>query len=180
MRLRHFISLLLVVFVLIASVKPAQAHVLFVDRNTNIAAIFHSNPNDDPIAGERSELYFDVQDKNTNVRIPYSGYDLYVTDESGQETILITRASGSTVSTNYIFPAQGLYLLSLRSQSKYDTFQKVAINGSIRIERGLGIAAPRKDSELPTIGIIAGLTATSLLAILFINNRKKIIAYSTF
>lgn len=178
--MKHLITLVLAVVVFIYTTNPVQAHVLFVDKNTNVAAVFHSNPNDDPVAGEDSELFFDIQDANSSVRIPYSGYDLIITDESGEQTTLSTTASGTSVKANYVFPSQGLYKLSLRSQPKYDQFQKVVIEGSLRINRGIGSSKVEQSNAVPVAGVIVSLTAFMMLAITFSNNRQLISRNSTF
>lgn len=174
-----FISLLIAGLIALIPARPAAAHVLFIDQRTNIAAVFHANPNDDPVAGEMSELFFDIQDKNSSVRIPYSGYDLVITDEAGQRTTVRMSASGSTVQAKYTFPSQGLYLLSVQSQPEYDEFQKVSINGSLRVTRGVGVSA-KPDSSLPLIGLIGSGTGMFLLGITFTNNRHKILRNSKF
>lgn len=173
------LSLFIAILIALVPVRPAAAHVLFIDKQTNIAAVFHSNPNDDPVAGEESELFFDIQDKNSSVRIPYSGYDLIITDETGQRTRLRMSASDSTVQAKYTFPSQGLYLLSVQSQPEYDAFQKVSINGSLRVTRGVGASA-KPDNSLPLIGLVGSGTAIFLLGITFFNNREKILRNSKF
>ncbi len=176
-----FVALLAAMLpVLMLTNDTVQAHVLFIDNNTNVAAVFHSNPNDDPVAGEPSELFFDIQDQNSTVRIPYTGYELFITDETGNETKLTTTASGSSVKIDYTFPSQGLYLLSLRSQPKYDAFQKVVIDGSLRIERGAGVSSKVENKTPQILGLIASLTAAAVLSITFINNRAVILRYSRF
>lgn len=176
-----FVALLAAILPLLLLVNnTVQAHVLFIDTKTNVAAVFHSNPNDDPVAGEPSELFFDVQDQNSTVRIPYTGYELFVTDEAGNETKLLTTASGSSVKIDYTFPSQGLYLLSLRSQPKYDAFQKVVIDGSLRVERGVGASATTENTTPQILGLITSLTAVAVLTITFVNNRVAILRYSRF
>lgn len=181
MKITRILSLVVAtVAVFAVTTSTASAHVLFVDRKTNIAAVFHSNPNDDPVAGEDSELFFDIQDKTSDVRIPASGYDLFITDEQGNETKLEVTAYDSTAQVDYVFPSQGLYLLSLRSQPKYDQFQKVVLSGSIRIERGIGVSTAVPSNTVPTLGLVLGTTAIALLTITFINNKAIIIRKSTF
>lgn len=178
--MKYLVALVLATAVYMHSITQVQAHVLFVDKNTNVAAVFHSNPNDDPIAGENSELFFDIQDASSSVRIPYSGYDLMVTNETGERTTISTTASGTSVKAEYVFPSQGLYKLSLRSQPKYDQFQKVVIEGSLRINRGIGSSQVVQSNALPTTGLIVSLTALAMLAIVFSNNRQLISRKSTF
>lgn len=155
-----------------------SAHVLIVDQRTKVAAVFHTNPDDDPIAGETSELYFDIQDKTSDVRIPYSGYELVVRDEAGNQSQVPVRAAGSTVIAEYVFPAQGLYELTLRSQPQYRAFQEVALQASLRVSRSAGVAPQTPNHAWASAGLAGGLLATAMLAILFLNNRRETIARS--
>lgn len=167
-----------VIFTLLSG--NTQAHVLFIDEQTNIAAIFHSNPNDDPAAGESSELFFDIQDKNSDVRIPYSGYDLIIINSTGEKTIVPTSAFGSTVKAEYVFPSKGLYSIALESQPKYDAFQKVRIAGSLRINRGIGQTSVSPDYAFAVYALVAAGAALCITVIIFINNRRDVFTKSTF
>lgn len=178
---RFYAALSLSIMVLVTAVTPvAHAHVLFVDEAARVAAVFHSNPDDDPIAGEVSELYFDIQDDDSRARIPYSGYNLSITDEAGQVTKVPLRVSDSTVIAEYTFPSRGLYKLSLRSQPAYDEFQKVSLSGSIRVNRGVGTTTITRSNDAAILGLTAGMTAFALLAIVFVTYRKDILAKSRF
>lgn len=178
---RKIVGVIAVLVLLLAPHKIAQAHVLLVDKQTNIAAVFHTNPQDDPIAGEDSELYFDIQDKNSEVRIPYDGYSLLITDEVGNETAVKIKAAGSTVIAEYVFPSRGLYRLDLKSLPQYDDFQKVAMSSSLRVNRGVGTANLNVNkNQWANVGLIGSGLSIVLLAVTFFNNRKNILAKSKF
>lgn len=60
----HFICLIVLgVLILPASVS---AHVLITDKNNQIGSVLHITPDDDPIAGQPSALYFDIESKNVS------------------------------------------------------------------------------------------------------------------
>ncbi len=185
--IKGFLAVLLMILVgMLASMSgTASAHILVVDRSTRIAAVFHTNPDDDPVAGEGSTLYFDIQDKNSQVRIPYNGYDLFVTDERGQQTKVAVQSAGSTAIADYTFPAQGLYQLSLKSQPQYDSFQKVSLDTSLRISRGIAApiagnaaAASTDKNSWAIFGLTGGLIVWAMLGIIFVNNRRDVLAQS--
>ncbi len=170
----------LVAVVALASTQTAFAHVLLVDRQANIAAVLHVDPGDDPVAGQPSRLYFDIQDDKSYVRIPYSVYRLVVTDESDQETSVVTHAVGSTVAAEYTFPAQGLYRLSLRTAPNFASGQKVSLEDSIRISRG-GVAMSGSDRyPVANAALVISVVAVALLIISAINNRQEIGKISKF
>ncbi len=160
---------------------PAQAHVLLTDTKANIGAVLHTNPDDDPIAGESNQLYFDLQDKNSKVRITYSGYELLITDEQGKTAKPPLEIADTTLIADYNFPRQGLYKLTLRSKPSYEQFQKVAMVYSLRVSRGVVNPAETKE-EYPLATIVALGTAITfaVLVILAVNNRREIARHSTF
>lgn len=161
---------------------PVSAHVLLRNEEETIGAVFHANPEDDPIAGQRSELYFDIQDKNSSVRIPYDGYDLFITNEAGEEVQVETGVSDSTIIAGYTFPSQGLYIMTLRSQPKYDEIQKIVLTDSIRVTRGVVGAGtvPDETHDTAEILLIASGTLFLVLGVTAFNNRRAIIAKSKF
>ncbi len=141
----------------------------------------HINPDDDPIAGQVSQLYFDVQDKNSEVRIAYSGYELVVTNENGVATTVPLSISGSTLGTDYTFPTTGLYSLTLRSKASYDQFQKVSMQDSIRVSRGpTNTASATPEHPMASVVVLGSAVALVVLAILAFNNRQNIARQSKF
>jgi hypothetical protein len=152
----------------------AWAHVLVVDHQSNIAAVLHSNPDDDPVAGQTSQLFFDVQDAKSNAHIPYAAYQLVVGDESGNKIFVVTHAYGSTVSAEYTFPSQGLYQLSLRSNPAYYGLQKVSLDTSLRVSRGAGARLDRPRHDWATDSLIVAAVLMVLLLITGFNNRREI------
>lgn len=179
--IRYVSVFVLTLLVFLSQAGLAQAHVLLRDDTVNIGAVLHIKPDDNPIAGEISELYFDIQDKNSSVRIPYSGYDLIVTDEANQSTTVATEVSDSTVIAKYNFPTQGLYRLELKSKAQYDQFQKVSMQDSLRVERGVvGGAAVVKDVSWAQTGLVIGLAGIGVLLLVAWNNRVTIARQSTW
>ncbi len=177
---KYLLSLVCLVLVT-AWTTSVSAHVLLRDARADIGAVLHINPDDDPIAGQTSQLYFDLQDKNSQVRIAYSGYELIIADErNGAVTVPLT-VSGSTLQVEYTFPSQGLYRLTLRSKASYDQFQKVAMRDSLRVSRGV---AGRIDSKpkhpLASVISLAVTVAFISLVILAWNYRHIIARHSRF
>lgn len=159
--------------------KAVFAHVLLEDKNAEVGAVLHLTPDDDPIAGQNSQLFFDIQDKNTQARIPYSGYELLSTNESNTTTAIPLEVSGKTLTANYTFPVQGVYRLELKSKQSYDSFVKVSILYTLRVSRGkLQPGAISKKQDGANLGIIASIAATGGLIIVGFNNRREIISKS--
>lgn len=173
-------AILLAGLIVVLMPQSASAHVLLIDRQANIAAVLHVNPDDDPVAGQPSQLFFDVQDNDSQVRVPYSAYELAVTNEADATVVVRMQSNGSTVSADYTFPSQGLYRLSLRSASTYNGPQKVSLDTSLRISRGEGLFKAEERYPWATAGMYIGAVALIMLMIQAVNNRKSIVAYSHF
>ncbi len=177
---RYIVGLILVTAATLWPI-PAQAHVLLADTKANIGAVLHINPDDDPVAGQTNQLYFDLQDKNSQVRIAYSGYELLVMDEQGKGAKPVLEIADSTLIASYNFPRQGLYKLTLRSKSSYEQFQKVSMTYSLRVSRGTANPAETKEEyPLATVTAMGAGIALTVLTILAYNNRRLIARHSTF
>lgn len=166
---------------LIAIPGSADAHVLLRDTKTNIGAVLHINPDDDPAAGPISQLYFDIQDQKAATRIPYTGYQLLITNEQGATRQTALDANGSNVTANYAFPTQGVYKLELRSGPRYDDFAHVSLTYSLRVSRGVaGQNAAQNDHPLANIAAVISASLLLALAIIALNNRYAIRKNSKF
>src|SRR6478672_7835545 len=56
------LSLALIVSALI--VTPAYAHVIIRDDASKVGAVLHVTPDDDPVAGEHSDLFFSLENQS--------------------------------------------------------------------------------------------------------------------
>lgn len=110
-----------------------QAHVLVSDEQDSKGAILHVSPDDDPIAGEESDLFFDLQDDELDADyVPY----LSIANEDGQVDDVDVEKDANFVTAVYTFPYQGTYQLSLRIESgneshTYEMTQEVT-RGAVR------------------------------------------------
>lgn len=154
--------------------RVTYAHVLVTDTTKTRGIIVHVNPNDDPIAGQPSQLFFDIQDP---ALLGDTAARLSVASDDVTETIhLIT--GRSSLSATYTFPAQGTYdfTLTLTSHDKPYVF-----HFSQPVTHGTLAAAPQRRSHSfakATLAISTGLLAITL--IVAFNRRRGIAAQSTF
>jgi hypothetical protein len=172
-------KLLLLCFALIAFSTPqsASAHVVVADTTGQTGLILHINPDDDPVAGKPSTLFFDIQNKTITGKT-HSFVLTAATVDRPPMTLPIT-VSGSSVITTYTFPAQGVYTLKLAAYSR-TTEHVVTFIYSQRLERGVqGIDnASGMSHAWAEIGIIASICSFIALAIIGFNKRKDIAKYS--
>jgi hypothetical protein len=146
-----------------------RAHVVVSDISSSQTAVLHIMPDDDPIAGETSIVYFDLQSTNNgNAR----SVELLVERDSFREKVVMdvkdSLATGSTV-----FPEQGVYKLVFQvtyadSKATYAVTQRVT----------RGVAGDSANSPQHTwaeaVLIVSGLSLLSLGVIAW--NRRSFIA----
>ncbi len=154
--------------------SQVSAHVLLQDDTGTLGAILHVNPDDDPIAGEESTMFFDVHDEQFVVR-SYIMY-VFVTLPSGAIEQIPASTAGTTVSLAYTFPERGVYNLAFHAVSPSDTR---IFTHSIRVSRGVSgsvLGQPQYEwAEALVVFSVAACMGASAFAY---NRRKDIARYS--
>jgi hypothetical protein len=168
---------LLLVAVIGVSLFPmsASAHVLVKDQTSGKGAILHVSPDDDPIAGERATLFFDIRDSSIN---PTSSQArLTVTDAQGVASVVSSDLLGSSLSASYVFPRQGLYEIKLVITHNDKT--TLTFSQSQRVGRGtIGSVNTHSTPVWAEIGILFTPMAIAFMAIIAFNRRRAINQYS--
>lgn len=154
---------------------PAQAHVLVVDTTDSKGAILHINPNDNPVAGQKSAIIFDtdndVLDKNSRVL-------LSIKSDDGAVDEIEAEIEGPLAVAEYTFPARGVYQLSFAVSTGDETMTFIY---SQRVSRGVATNQLDQPSyewaKMLLLGTGIGIV---ILAILALNNRQLIKSQSSF
>jgi hypothetical protein len=162
-----------------------QAHE--IKRVGTFEILSHREPEDNPIARETAQLYFSVTDSKNQFK--FSDCDCRVAVKLGNETLLnkqLTAADeapdwGVNVSVvDFVFPAKGLYVLTIAGSSKTNLYQEFSLDYDVRIERESATkpiaASPESDSnDLQNYYIIGGVLIVSGIIIyeLISKIRKK-------
>ena len=153
----------------------AYAHVLIHDTGGANGAILHIVPDDDPIAGKKATLFFDMQaraGKDTKV-------NLTIRREGADEAVPVkTSLDGSLATADFIFPSQGVYYLEyeVKSANTVSLFKQ-----STRVSRGTVVGAVNKPRHGWAEGLLvacAGIIAA--LAVVAFNRRHDIAKQSRF
>ena len=171
-------TMFLIGLIVFSVTVKANAHVFFTDDTGSSGVILHVLPDDDPIAGQPTNLFFDIQDKNLNTE-KYD-YTLVVTDEKNIQTQAITDAVGpNSIAVTYIFPSQGIFslkLAALPSNAPSNSSQDpVTFSYSQRVTRGAsGSPLDQKRYAWAEFGLMLGICALILLVILAISQRTRI------
>jgi len=163
-----FVTALLVA---LCASRTASAHVLVQDDTHRVGAVLHITPDDDPVAGQPAQLFYDVKDKLflDNVFLPV----LRIADVNGNKTeeVRVTH-SGTTISATYTFPVQGVYDLTLTLSSPDKTY---TFTYTQRVGRGTqAIATAHPDHAWADTAFIASICGGIALLVIGFNHRKHI------
>lgn len=152
----------------------AAAHVIIRDDANTTGAVLHVTPDDNPIAGEHSDLFFSLEGES----LTGSQVSIVITNTSTQESAEpATSLTASGIVAQYTFPSRGTYDISLSISGKADyTFSHVQ-----RVSRGIGTDTSIDSSyPLARAGIILSVAATMLLIAIAYARRKLIFKQSVF
>jgi hypothetical protein len=160
--MKLFISVIVLIFVSLFVNKTVDAHVLKTDNA--IGAILHVNPDDDPIAGEPTQFFFALKDKQNKfatdncdcqIRITQNGKTLIQqnaqTDPDNKQALLFT----------YTFPQTNVYQVTLLGKStSTNTFQPFSLTYDIRVAREKEGTNTNQNAPLLIVisAVIIGLT----------------------
>lgn len=174
-----FIGVLLMGVLLLLPSK-AVAHVLMRDTEANIGAIVHINPDDDPVAGKKTQMFIDIQDSGAVARIPLEAYDVFITPTDAAREPVAAIVEGSVIRIEYTFRKKGVYTMEVVSKPSFETFQKVQMSYTLRVSRGVGASETINKNAWAEVVLPASIAILSLVVILLFSNRKEILAYSKF
>lgn len=163
-----FLALLLVGCVFASD--TANAHVLITNDSKRFSAILHVEPDDDPVAGTKDDIFFDIQSKFLENE-DFSA-TLTIKDPSGQQVELPVAIHQNTIRATYAFPSQGAYELTLTITTSATSYRLAYTQ---RVARGV-IATPfdQPSSVWAEAVIAASSCGLVVLAIMVINKRKQI------
>lgn len=175
MRKNSLAGLALVGLLCPALAGQANAHVL--ESDGTIGAVLHIDPDDDPIAGEETGIYFDFKDKTNR----YKNEDCIcqlVIEQDGQVIYEkpFTRPGGGT----FTFPSRGVYAVKAvgvpKNAGAFDTFK---ISYDVRVERAtaqenLIEKQPdnHKDVAYLVVGVLIVLFALAAVRYKIVKNAK--------
>jgi methionine-rich copper-binding protein CopC len=152
--------------------SSASAHVLVTDETNSTGAVVHIIPDDDPVAGQTAELFFDIQQLDVRVETT----KLSVQDQFGQTNQVPISVQNHTVVGQYVFASQGVYTLTLRVISNDVSY---TFNYAQRVSRGtVNVTQPNTShlwAEIVAIVSLSGMIGTSIIAF---NRRQSISHYS--
>lgn len=143
----------------------ANAHVLIANERDSIGAVLHITPDDDPIAGKSTHIFYDIQNKSFDA----GKYEAVLTvrdTATGQESDVQMDIKGSYVSGEYTFKTQGVYQLVLEVGHGTQAERFIVTQ---RVSRGTPEATSSRTvrhqwAEMLTVFSSTGLAALVILA----------------
>lgn len=168
---------LIFLFSFLLYISPVDAHVLVTDKN--IGAIFHTDPDDDPIAGQQTGFYFEFKDKTNkfdpsacdcNFAILKNGITLY-----SQPLFQNTKEPSLTnASVFYTFPQIGSYTVTVTGKpSTSSAFQDFSLSYQVKVNKTTEDTSERKNNFMPwLLGGIIVLVVVSAVTFLLRKKRK--------
>jgi hypothetical protein len=168
MRRALLVSFVTLLVCLIAT--PAKAHVLVMDSSKSLGLILHITPADEPVAGEVSNLYFDLQDvsvssANRSASLTIAG------DEVPTITVPVSFHNGS-LSANHTFAKPGVYVMTLAISYPNKTYEFKHSQRVITTDKFATLTPENTSWAKLTLAISGSLLLT--LIIVAINRRKLI------
>lgn len=176
-----FFIILVTLATLLASPYPVSAHVLKTDKD--IGAVFHVTPDDDPIAGQESEFFFEIKDKtnkfspdkcNCQVAIQQNGQTIFNQSIFHSQHSSDPSASGFT----YTFPEKAIYTLIVTGNpSDGISFQPFTLTYDLRVDRQTQTtnnpATQPENPPLPLAYILLPIVLVSFLTIALLGKKKN-------
>lgn len=167
------LKIFLAILIFFPLATPISAHILKTDAT--IGAVVHLDPDDDPIAGVPTAIYFEIT--STAGAFSLDDCDCFVvisSDEFELSRQVLVSAGNAIFSpaSPYTFPALGNYEIKLIGSSRSDSFKDFMIETQTNVRRI--VSAPVANVELSSTPIN---TNFQLVAIALLGFTIVAIAY---
>lgn len=159
-------------------VPQVDAHVLRSDGT--VGAVMHVTPEDDPIAGEPSDFYFEFKDTasrfspeacNCVITIKKAGEEVY------SQPLFINNSNPNlqNASFSYTFPEKNVYTVEISGKPKTnDSFTSFTLTYDLRVEREkTPEESQNTESFWDRYGIVVVAMVIAILAVGFFFLRMK-------
>lgn len=127
--MKLFFALLLLFFII-----PQNSLAHETEADNGISAVMHLDPQDTPVAGEVSTIYFDLKDSSNKFNL--ESCDCYVVISSDNQEIarlMLTEEAGD-LKTQFVFPFKNLYSVSLQGSPKEGSeFKTFDLNYDVQV-----------------------------------------------
>jgi len=164
---KKFILLTASTFLFLHFTQTTFAHVLKTDNT--IGAILHIDPEDEPIAGEPSNLFFVLKDKKNHFATKNCECTITIKQNETiikRQTITADPKNQTTIIFTYTFPKKDIYQVIMSGTPKQrNTFQRFSLTYDIRVAREK--KEKNNTQTTPLLMIIIGSIIGCALLIIF-------------
>ncbi len=168
------LAALVIIFAVVFSSQPVNAHILITDDSRTKGAVLHISPDDDPIAGQPSTIFFDIQ----NTALSENATTTLTISKDGEQNEVTAKLDGSLATFEYTFSAQGMYKLSFQVTSGEQAY---TFTQPWRISRGHTTSALDTPRHIwAEIALLASGISFALLVIVMLGRWRHIWKQSTF
>lgn len=158
-------SFLCAIMIVVLTPAVGFAHVLVTNASGSTGAIIHIVPDDDPVAGEQSNIFIDVQSNQP------LGNPVLTISRAGVQSEVKLLQSGNMLQADYIFPVQGVYQLTITSQAGTFSYAQ-------HVSRGIDSGNSRSRFVWAEISLVVSIVGLAVVALVAFNRRKEILANS--
>jgi hypothetical protein len=163
---KQLIAVLVVIAAVLSLQGSTSAHELIKDDTAKTGVVIHITPDDDPVAGKASQIYFDFEQPAKD----YS-FTVNVVNASGASVNNPVTVTGQTIRTDYTFPKQGLYHIELTAQAQRPGVASLHYDAHQQVGRGLG-SAKASSHTLAKVGLVLGIAVLAILVIAVTFGRR--------
>jgi hypothetical protein len=151
---KKFISALLTML-LSLNFLPAGVSAHILQTQGSLGAVLHIDPDDSPIAGKPSGIFFDFKDKSNHFKIENCDCNLVIM-RNGQ--IIFNQPFEQPSGGRYTFPAQDVYVIkAVGSPKTGSSFEPFELSYTTRVERGIAddgtVSQPSAKKTLTTLAV---------------------------
>lgn len=140
----------------VGSFNAVHAHFDTEDPSTGLKSSFHATPDHSPIAGKESVISYDFS--KYGFEAADFTYQLTIKKVREKEAVVSTQTSSYVVIARYIFPTQGLYILTLTATPKDGSSKPSVLTFNQRVSRGeVAESKGFGGFELGILGIVLGI-----------------------
>jgi hypothetical protein len=169
--------LLLAVSYQLLSINHVMAH--FVKSDSEIGAVLHVDPGDDPKAGEESNIIFEFKDLNNKFNLTNCDCSIVIYKE-GQEIFserLAPVAPDQNLSsvTSFVFPEKNVYKIKVNGKSNENLYPEFMLEYDVRVAKEASVnEEPSRKAFSSSIFFLGGgiVIALFTIGIVIVKNRS--------
>ena len=154
------------------SFKLSYAHVL--ETNGSLGAVMHIDPNDNPVAGKMSTIFFEIKDKEGKFKPEICNCTVSVRKDEKELFSKKIFTNDTNPSFSYRFPEKGDYEIRLSGEPKTQSgFNKFEIEYPVKVSQAKSVSTSNSNNLVNWLGahvfhLLAGIIILAMSAVFII------------